>query len=149
MNIAAEIENYMDQYIDVLRTIPETEFTVKPSPTKWSKKEIMGHMVDSSMSNIRRFIIAQYETEPHIVYNQDKWVSLSNYQNYDTAKLIQLWYLLNKHLASIIKNISKEDLQLKCKTEDSHTLEWLAEDYLKHLKHHLHQVLQLEPIAYP
>jgi hypothetical protein len=106
-------------------------------------------MVDSAMSNIRRFIVAQYENEPHIVYNQDKWVNISNYQDHNSSELIQLWYLLNKHIAHILKNISEEDLQRKCKTEETHTLEWLAEDYLKHLKHHLHQVLQLEPVAYP
>ncbi len=149
MNIATELEKYIDKHLDALHAIPENEFAFKPSPLKWSKKEIIGHMVDSAMSNIRRFIVAQYENEPHIVYKQDNWVNLSNYQNYNSSELIQLWYLLNKHLANILKNIPEEDLKLKCKTEDVHTLEWLSEDYLKHLKHHLHQVLQLEPIAYP
>jgi hypothetical protein len=149
MSIATEIEKYIDQHLDALRTIPENEFAFKPSPSKWSKKEIIGHLVDSAMSNIRRFIIAQYEYEPHIVYKQDNWVSLSDYQNYNSSGLIQLWYSLNKHIVHILKNIPVEYLQRKCKTEDLHTLQWLAEDYLKHLKHHLHQVLQLEPIAYP
>lgn len=149
MIIATELEKYIEIHQDSLRAIPENEIVFKPSPTKWSKKEIIGHLVDSAMTNIRRFIVAQYETEPHIIYNQDKWVNFSNYQNYNSSELIQFWYSLNKHLANILKNIPAENFQLKCKTEDVHTLEWLAEDYLKHLKHHLHQVLQLEPVAYP
>ena len=149
MNIATELEKNIDKHLETLHSISENDLAFKPSPTKWSKKEIIGHMVDSAMNNIRRFIVAQYENEPHIVYKQDNWVSLSNYQNYNSSELIQLWYLLNKHLVNVLKNIPEENLQLKCETEDIHTLEWLAEDYLKHLKHHLHQVLQLEPVAYP
>ena len=36
-----------------------------------------------------------------------------------------------------------------CSTGELHTVQWLAEDYIKHLKHHLHQVLEMEPVAYP
>ena len=45
--------------------------------------------------------------------------------------------------------MAEEMKQRKCQTETLPTLEWLAQDYIKHLKHHLHQVLELEPIAYP
>lgn len=149
MNISSDLVKYIDQHVNALNLIPENEFAFKPIPSKWSKKEIMGHLVDSAMTNIRRFIGAQYENEPHIVYNQDKWVSFSDYQGYNSSALIQLWYSLNKHLVHVLKNIPEENMYLKCKTEDVHTLGWLAEDYLKHLKHHLHQVLQLEPVSYP
>jgi hypothetical protein len=37
----------------------------------------------------------------------------------------------------------------KCQSEALHTIKWLAQDYLKHLRHHMHQVLDLEPVAYP
>ena len=77
------------------------------------------------------------------------WVATVDYQHYDLSNLINLWYLLNKHISVILKNIPNEMAQRKCQTEDLHTLEWLAQDYLKHLMHHLHQVLDLEPIAYP
>jgi len=149
MKIAAELEKYIDLHLDALNAIPEKELVFKPSPSKWSKKEIIGHMIDSAMNNVRRFIVAQYENEPHVVYNQDKWVAISNYQNYKTKDLIRLWYLVNQHLCHILKNTSEEMMQRTCRTEDVHTLQWLAEDYLKHLKHHLHQVLELEPVAYP
>jgi hypothetical protein len=29
-----------------------------------------------------------------------------------------------------------------------HTLEWLADDYNKHLLHHLHHILELDEIPY-
>lgn len=148
-SIALQLESLIDQYVALLKAVPDHEMTFKLSFSKWSKKEILGHTIDSAQNNIRRFIVAQYEENPHIRYNQDKWVAISNYQDYNLADLIALWYLLNKHISIILKNTSTERAQRKCQTEDLHTLEWLAQDYIKHLRHHIHRVLELEPVAYP
>ena len=147
--IAQQIEDFLDDHLAALQAIPAPKMLYKPSPAKWSKKEIMGHLIDSAQNNIRRFVIAQYEETPAIVYNQEKWVAIAGYQEYDPANLVDLWYLLNKHLCTILKNIPAGMEERTCKTAEVHTLEWLAEDYLKHLQHHVHQVLELEPVAYP
>jgi DinB superfamily len=146
---AFELEAIVDQHTAALHAMLKEKLAYKPSPSKWSKKEILGHMIDSAQNNIRRVVVAQYEESPAIVYKQDNWVVISNYQNYDTTDLINIWHLLNKHLAVILKNTSAEMMQHKCQTESLHTLEWIAQDYVKHLRHHLHQVLDLEPVAYP
>src|SRR5687768_9331362 len=147
--VAAELNAIIDRHFAALQSIPEDIFLLKPSPSKWSKKEITGHLVDSAQSNIRRFIVAQYEKEPTINYNQEQWVRLSGYQQWDNISLVRLWYLLNKQVCAILNNMSDETLQRKCMTGELHTLEWLAMDYVKHLLHHLHQVLELEPVPYP
>jgi hypothetical protein len=148
-SIASELEKMIHHYFPAMSSLDENEVSVKPSPVKWSKKEIIGHLVDSAQNNIRRFIVAQYENEPYIVYDQDKWVAVSNYQQYDLPALVNLWYLLNKQIVHILRNTPGEMSQRKCKTQELHTIEWLASDYIKHMKHHLHQVLSLEPVAYP
>lgn len=148
-SIATSLESIILEHLPALYAIPESEMVYKASPAKWSKKEILGHLADSAQNNIRRFIVAQYEENPKIIYNQDKWVAILNYQEYDLSNLINIWYLLNKHIVTILKNMPDEMKYRKCQTEASHTLEWLAEDYTKHLRHHLHQVLNLEPVAYP
>ncbi len=148
-SIAFELEAVIDQHTAALHAMLKDKMTYKPSPFKWSKKEILGHMIDSAQNNIRRFIVAQYEESPVITYKQDDWVAISNYQSYDLADLINLWHLMNKHVAIILKNLSPDMMQRTSQTESSHTIEWLAQDYLKHLRHHLHQVLDLEPVAYP
>jgi hypothetical protein len=147
--IAAELETFIGQHLGPLQAVPEDEMRYKPSPSKWSKKEIMGHLVDSAQNNIRRFVVARYDQEPHIVYNQDQWVSLACYQQYELPDLVHLWWLLNKHLVFILKKMEPGMAQRPCRTEGLHTLEWLAGDYIKHLRHHVHQVLNLEPVAYP
>ena len=148
-SIAAELNTVINKYIDDIRAVSETEMSYKPSPTKWSKREILGHLIDSAQNNIRRFVVAQYEDAPRIVYNQDQWVAITNYQQYPLTDLIELWYLLNKHIVAILKNTSEEKAQRKVQTESLNTIEWMVKDYIKHLLHHLHQVLSLEPVAYP
>lgn len=148
-SVAGELEALINQYLPLLNGLSIDELAFKPSPVKWSKKEIIGHLIDSAQNNIRRFIVSQYEETPTISYNQDKWVSINNYQNSETPELINLWYLLNKQIVCILLNTSYEMAQRKSQTNEAYTIEWLAKDYIKHLKHHIHQVLNLEPVAYP
>jgi len=147
--IAAQLNKIIDDHLPGLQSVGADEFHFKASPAKWSKKEILGHLVDSAQNNIRRFIVGQYEERPRIVYNQDKWVSITNYQQYQLTDLIDLWYRLNKHICQVLTFMPAEMTQRQVETEKSHDLKWLAEDYIRHLLHHLHQVLDLNPVAYP
>jgi DinB superfamily len=146
---AAELEKIINHHLSNLKDITEEEYSLKPSPAKWSKKEILGHLIDSAQSNIRRFVVAQYEETPFIKYNQDKWVAIANYQQWDTHDIINLWYLLNKQVCHILNNTSENMYNRTSQTDAAHSIEWLAADYLKHLRHHLHVILNLEPVAYP
>jgi|SRR4029078_3119161 len=146
--LASQLNKIIDDHLPALQSVSADEFHFKPSPAKWSKKEILGHLVDSAHNNIRRFIVGQYEERPKIVYNQDKWVSITNYQQYRLTDLIDLWYQLNKHICQVLTSVPSEMRRRQVGTEKLHDLEWLAEDYIKHLLHHLHQVLDLEPVAY-
>src|SRR5215212_1116120 len=147
--IASELSAIVNKYLTQLNDLNEEESSFKPLPNKWSKKEIIGHLIDSAQNNIRRFVVAQYEGNSEIKYNQDNWVRINNYQDYLLTDLIDLWFLLNKQITSILSNTSEDTLQRTCKTDTLHTIEWLAKDYIRHMKHHLHQVLNLSPIAYP
>src|SRR6185295_12305356 len=147
--IASELNKIIEDHLPSLQSLSQEKFLFKPSPAKWSKKEILGHLVDSAQNNIRRFIVAQYEERPKIVYNQDKWVAITNYQQYPLTDLIDLWYQLNKHICQVLTFMSDEMSQRQAQTENLHDLQWLAEDYIRHLRHHLHQVLDLEAVAYP
>lgn len=144
-----ELERIISKYATQLSQLSEDEFTLKSSPGKWSKKEILGHLIDSVQNNTRRFVVAQYEENPHIVYAQDFWVAAAGYQHYYTSDLVALWLLLNKHACRILQNMPEETGKRQCLTGELHSIEWLAADYNKHLLHHLHQILNLEPVAYP
>ena len=69
-NTIQQLQSIIDNYTPQLQRLPEDAWPAKPNPAKWSKKEILGHLIDSAQNNIRRFIVAQYEDNPKITYAQ-------------------------------------------------------------------------------
>jgi len=136
-----DLKKMLDVYPTKFAAISEQDFAVKSAPTKWSKKEVVGHLIDSAQNNLRRFIVGQYERVPHIVYQQDFWVSANGYHQYSKSDIIQLWRLVNQQIIHVLENMPVENYAKECKTGDIHTLEWLASDYVKHLKHHINQLI--------
>lgn len=128
---------------DLLNQIDENEFCLKPFPDKWSKKEILGHLIDSAANNHQRFIRAQYEDTPTIAYNQNQWNKLNHYIEMDSKQIIAFWTFYNKHLLEIMKRIPNENLQKECRSTDKkiYTIELLMNDYVEHLEYHLHQIV--------
>lgn len=125
-----------------LRQVSEEEFLAKPSADKWSKKEILGHLIDSAANNHQRFIRIQFEDTPQIFYDQNNWVAYNHYQEADTNALISLWQVYNQHLAFVMQKVPEQNLSRRCKMRDGRlvTVEWLIDDYVTHLEHHLKQI---------
>lgn len=146
---AKKLDDILENYVSQLSKLNETEASIQPAPAKWSKKEILGHLIDSAQNNLRRFIVAQYEENPEIRYQQDEWVRINHYQSHALKDVIQLWYLTNKQIVTVLKNTEPQTAERTCDVGSLQSIDWLATDYMKHLKHHLHQILQLEDIAYP
>lgn len=120
------------------------DFELKISNDKWSKKEILGHLIDSALCNIQRFTEIQFVEKPYYIksYNQNELVLANNYQNKDNQELLNLWLQLNNHMLFIIKNQIEETLkyELILPNGEMRNLSFLIEDYLEHLCHHLHQI---------
>jgi hypothetical protein len=139
-----EILSLVDQAMIDFENITEKAWNDKPQPSKWSKKELLGHLIDSASNNIRRLIVGQYEQGVKIVYHQDEWVLYQNYQETDIADVKMLWKLLNHQICRVIENIPEEKLQNNCDTgkgkTELHTLSYFIEDYVLHLKYHLKQI---------
>lgn len=127
----------------LLLEISEDLFSIKINSTKWSKKEILGHLIDSAANNHQRFIRVQYENIPTIKYDQNKWNELNHYQQLESKHIIQLWTIYNQHLLEILKRIPEENLgmELNVGNEINVTLQFLMDDYLLHLEHHLKQIV--------
>lgn len=145
-HVAAELREIVTAYSTAFTGLPEADFSAKPLPEKWSKKEIVGHLIDSAQNNLRRFVVAQYESvPPHIVYDQDFWVRANGYQNMQSLDVIVLWTLVNFRICSVLENMPEANYSKPCNTSkgvaELRTLEWLAQDYVKHLKHHINQII--------
>src|SRR6187455_492334 len=128
--LAIELGLIVNKYEENLRAIDEQDFAHKPAPEKWSKKEELGHLIDSAHNNLRRFIVAQHEKNPKVVYRQNEWVKASDYQNQPGANLITLWSLLNKQICEVMKTMPIEAEARLCDTgyeqTDLHSLKWIA-----------------------
>jgi hypothetical protein len=143
---AAELRLMVTTYSTAFTALEELDFSFKPNPQKWSKKEIVGHLIDSAQNNLRRFIVGQYEAAPpHIVYDQDFWVKANKYQDMTSMDVIVLWMLVNFRICEVLENMPAENYAKQCNTgkgaEQFYSLEWLAADYLKHMKHHINQII--------
>jgi hypothetical protein len=149
------LRQIVESFVPKLSAIDGETFSAKPQPQKWSKNEVLGHLVDSAQNNLRRFICAQYEARPpQILYKQDFWVSANGYVNYWQADIIGLWRLVNLQICHVLENMPEENYQQLCSTSPdpdyTQTLEWLAADHVKHLKHHLNQIIpQSYDVTYP
>ena len=104
-----ELSAVLAEFAQKFSQIPEVEFSTKPSLTKWSKKEVVGHLIDSAQSNLRRFVVGQYEDRPNIVYSQDFWVQANGYNQTKKEDVIALWRLINLQIATVLKNMPKEN----------------------------------------
>ena len=125
----------------ILTQITEKEMSEKPAPNKWSKKEVIGHLIDSATNNHQRFVRGQFEDNPEIHYDQGKWNECNFYQQIDSKQIISFWTIYNRHLIEIIKRIPPENLKRQIKvSENLLTIEFLFNDYVEHLEHHLRQV---------
>lgn len=135
------LKNIVEEQLLRFEEMYEEDWAYKVSPEKWSKKEILGHLCDSALANIRRFVITQYKENENIVYDQDFWVKAQNYQNVPTSDIISLWKFLNFQIVNTIENIPDEALQRTCDMTKAEpqifTLEFIINDYISHLQHHL------------
>ena len=134
----------IDEHLEIFKNISEADWNYKPSENKWSKKEILGHLCDSAITNLGRFIVTQYKENENIVYEQDFWVKAQNYQQVNHDEIIQLWKFLNYQIVNVVENIPTEALQ---KTVDVSkieknivTLGFVVEDYIPHMLHHLEAI---------
>jgi hypothetical protein len=127
----------------MLTEISEENMSTKPSPTKWSKKEIIGHLIDSATNNHQRFVRGQFENIPEISYDQNNWNEYSFYNQIESKQIISFWTIYNKQIIEIIKRIPKGNLEKQIKIGNNIlTLEFLIIDYVEHLEHHLKQIIE-------
>ena len=118
----------------------------KPSATVWSKKEILGHLIDSAANNHLRFVRAQQvdDTFKSHGYEQNFFVSSQHYQDTPASELIDLWYAYNRQLANVIKHIDSTKLSVTCfiGEHEPMTFSFVITDYVTHMIHHLDDIFK-------
>jgi hypothetical protein len=112
----------------------------RPAPGKWSPKEVLGHLIDSAANNHQRFV--RMQLLPHLElpgYAQDDWVRLAGYHDLPWRDLCELWAGYNRLLAHLLARADPATLRHTWTLGDGRRvdLEWVARDYVLHMRHHL------------
>jgi hypothetical protein len=127
-----------------LEAISEQEAGQPLKPSGWSRKQTLGHLIDSASNNHQRFVRCLLEggLAGWPSYKQDAWVETGHYQEAPWAGLVEFWCGYNRVLERILRHASAEKLKLRCQVgESDQSLGEVAEMYVKHMEHHLEQIL--------
>jgi hypothetical protein len=145
----------LDRAAQQLLMFSDADASVHPAAGKWSKKEIIGHLLDSASNNHGRFVRAQLQDDLVFPgYDQDGWVRVQRYQKRRWADLVRAWHAYNHQIANIMEAADEEALTRQRPRHNLHELAWqtvpvsepatldyFMRDYVGHLKHHLAQAL--------
>lgn len=141
--IADELIEVVEIFSKRLLLMDDLAVRSRPSEERWTIAEVVGHLVDSAVNNHQRFVRAQQDG-PLVFpdYEQRFWVKAQDYNTCPWENLVQLWRLMNLHLAHIIRQIPDEKMRTGCTISPNPpvSLSFLVEDYLVHLKHHLNKI---------
>ena len=124
--------------------IDDADAEKKPAAGRWSKKEILGHLIDSASNNHQRFVRAQFASHSELpTYQQESWVAVQAYATESWPDLVNLWLLYNRHLLHVIRQIPEAALGRPCTigTNAAIPLAEVIQGYIDHLEHHLQQIL--------
>jgi hypothetical protein len=114
----------------------------------WSRKQVIGHLIDSASNNHQRFVRAVLQGSLDFPgYDQDGCVLVQAPQEADWELLVSLWAAYNRYLAHVIAHLPEAKLGTACRigSGEAVTLEFVATDYVRHLLHHLGQIGAADP----
>jgi hypothetical protein len=141
-----QLEIHIETFPGKLKKLASEELLKRPSPGKWSKQEILGHLIDSAINNLKRFTEIQFLPQPYSVisYRQNELITVNDYQNLRLQHLLDLWQALNRQIVLVVKNIPVEKLDYpvdpQYENKELKTLSWIICDYVAHMEHHFRQI---------
>src|SRR5579863_6002372 len=127
----------------ILQKVTEADSNTPALKGGWSRKQVIGHLIDSASNNHQRFVRASLQGSLEFPgYDQDGCVRVQAIQSAPWPLLLTLWANYNLYLAHVIAHLPADKLETSCRVGEYKpvTLRFLAEDYLTHLLHHLGQI---------
>jgi hypothetical protein len=133
----------LDAVRRALVSVPESLADVPWREGGWTRKQIVGHLLDSAANNRQRFVRAS-TGGPYFGpnYSQDDWVAAHGYSNQPWTTLLEWWQTEHEILKAVVDRIPEDRLETRCILDESApvTLRYLIEDYVEHQKWHLKQL---------
>jgi len=142
--IAGQIYDLVRAKEAVLSQMHDDDVRYKSSPDEWSKKEILGHLIDSASNNHQRFVRAVYKAADQFpTYDQVQWVQIQRYNEIPWSTLVAFWVAYNLHLGHVIECIPNDAESSPCNVgqKEPFPLDYVVKDYLRHVRHHMKDIL--------
>jgi DinB superfamily len=143
-DLALQFRAGLDDVHRELVSVPESLADVPWREGGWTRKQIVGHLLDSATNNRQRFVRAASEgwfNGPN--YAQDAWVAAHGYAEQTWETLLGWWEAEHEILMSVVDRIPESRFEAQCvlDADDPVTLRYLIEDYVTHQRWHLKQLL--------
>jgi hypothetical protein len=144
-SVPAHLEALLTQARAEFDQFSHADWKFSRAPGKWSRVEILGHLVDSAVNNHQRIVRAAigggYQGPG---YEQDANVRMQAYRDEAPELVSTLWMGLNRHITHVLKQVKPSQLEFRCIVGDNPPgpLSALVSDYVAHLEHHLRQIFE-------
>lgn len=127
-----------------LRALDAAATAAPLRPGGWSRRQLLGHLVDSAVVNVARVVRASLEDGLALPgYDQDAWVRAQGYDAATWPDLRAWWLAANGHLLHVLRRVPAAAWahRVTVGSDPATTLDGLAASYVAHLRHHLAQLL--------
>ena len=141
--VSQKFRSGLDEVHRVLLTVPASILDVPWREGGWTRRQIVGHMLDSATNNRQRFVRAATEGKySGPKYAQEAWVDAHGYTDQPWSTLLGWWEAEHEILMSVVDRIPEEKLESLCVVgkDQPVTLRFLIEDYVTHQHWHLKQI---------
>ena len=156
MSYHETLAEIVDLASKAIADITEDTLSFKTDSVSWSKKEILGHLIDSAINNCQRILDAQLKDDLLFDgYDQVAWVRLNDYQSREIQEVLETWESINIHIVQLVSKIPDDIMNrqtiehnfdkmsmLALQKGEETNLGYLIWDYIYHIEHHLSQIIE-------
>jgi hypothetical protein len=149
--LARQLETLTDAAAQAAAQIGEADWRTPYAPGKWTRLEVIGHLLDSGAHNHQRFARALHEDAIAMPgYDGGEQVRVLRYAEMPVGVAIEAWRTQNRVIAFVIGRIPADREGVACTigAYPAMTLRDLALDYVAHMEHHLRQVFGGRELPY-
>jgi hypothetical protein len=146
--VTTEIEDLIIKWEPKLLNLTDDVLSQKKNIQNRTIKQVLGHLIDTASNNHQRMVRLQYNKKlvfPDYRQDNDRWITIQNYQAENWYNLVKLWKFFNLHMIHVIENIDSsaytnnwDDFQ-----RNTVSLEQMVLSYLDHIKLHLNEIQEL------
>ena len=125
--------------VEILKSISEEKSRFRYEPTKWSIKQVVGHIADHERIKMFRAFQLSRNMNPQLWgYDQESLVKNSRFEELSLHSLLADFLIVRKASISFINLLSLSQLQIKGKAQQHEiTLEEFLRSIIGHERHHI------------